>query len=181
MIVAVGSTNPAKLRAVQDVVGAVWPGSEVGGVAASSGVSEQPLTLAQTRRGAVNRARAALRLLPGAALGVGLEGGVRFEGGGLERCLLFGVVAVTDGARLELGRTAELRLPPGVAVRLRAGEELGPLMDELSGIQDSKRKAGTVGFLTNGHLSRSDIWQQALMLALAPLLRTELYGEPPPG
>ena len=171
-LVAAGTTNPAKLKPVQLVFGQVFEGAQVHGLSVPSGVREQPIGAEETELGAVNRANAALAGVPGVAWGVGLEGGVRF---GTRGCFLFGAVAVTDGTRLEVGRTAELRLPPGVAERIRAGEELGPIMDGLTGVQNIKQKAGTVGFLTNGLLSRADVWQMGLTLALAPFLHAELY------
>jgi inosine/xanthosine triphosphatase len=180
ILVIAGTTNPAKLRPVQNVFSNLYPGSVVTGLSVPSGVREQPIGVEETTRGAINRARASLGGVPGAAWGVGLEGGVRFEEAGLAGagCWLFGVVAVTDGTRLELGRTAELRLPPQVAVHIRAGGELGPIMDGLTGIQDIKQKAGTVGYLTGGLLSRADVWQMALTLSLAPFLAPELYPLP---
>ncbi|WP_425146819.1 inosine/xanthosine triphosphatase [Deinococcus sp.] len=179
LIVAAGTLNPAKLRPVQQVFQQLWPGAQVQGVAVPSGVAEQPIGAEETMLGAVQRARAALKAVPGASYGAGLEGGVRFDDTGSEQgggCWLFGVVAVTDGTRLEVGRSAELRLPPEVERRLRAGEELGPIMDELSGQQNIKQQAGTVGLLTGGLLTRSDVWQMALTLTLAPFLNAELYS-----
>lgn len=171
-LVALGSTNPAKLTPTRAVFTQLWPGCTVQGVAVPSGVPEQPIGLDQTRQGAVNRAQAARAAL-GAGWGVGLEGGVRFEA---ERAWLFGVVAVVRGAALQTGVTAELALPPVVAARLRAGEELGPIMDRLHGTTDIKRGVGTVGLLTGGVLSRADVWAQGLALTLAPFLNGELYG-----
>ena len=172
ILVITGTTNPAKLKPVQLVFGQVFAGAEVHGLSVPSGVREQPIGEEETELGAVNRANAALAGLPGAAWGVGLEGGVRF---GTRGCFLFGAVAVTDGTRLEVGRTAELRLPLQVAERIGAGEELGPIMDGLTGVQNIKQKAGTIGFLTNGLLSRAEVWQMGLTLSLAPFLHAELY------
>ena len=172
VIVAAGTTNPAKLNPVQLVFEQVFAGAQVQGLSVPSGVREQPIGEEETELGAVNRANAALAGVPGAAWGVGLEGGVRF---GTLGCFLFGAVAVTDGKRLEVGRTAELRLPPDVAERIGAGEELGPIMDGLTGVQNIKQKAGTVGFLTGGLLSRADVWQMGLTLSLAPFLHPGLY------
>ena len=169
--VRVGSLNPAKLRPVAEVFGAWWPGAEVEGVAVPSGVPEQPLGEAQTREGAVNRARAALAHLPGGdGWGVGLEGGVELAEG---EARLFGVVAVarrhSGEVRMEWSRTADLRLPPEVARRVRGGEELGPVMDALLGISGIKRGVGSVGVLTGGLLTRADVWRQAVILAATPL------------
>lgn len=179
-VVRVGSLNPAKVVPVRDVFQAYWPGAAVEGVAVPSGVPDQPLGEVETREGAVNRARAALaRAGAGDAWGVGLEGGVRLEEEGGR---LFGVVAVAragaDGVRVEVSRTADLRLPPRVAARVGAGEELGPVMDELLGLSGIKRGAGSVGVLTAGLLTRADVWRQAVTLALTPLRGHALYAEP---
>ncbi|MPY65923.1 DUF84 family protein [Deinococcus sp. SDU3-2] len=170
--VRVGTLNPAKLRPVAEVFGAWWPGAAVEGVAVPSGVPEQPLGEAQTREGARNRARAALaHLSPGAdGWGVGLEGGVELTA---DEARLFGVVAVarrhSGEVRLEWSRTADLRLPPEVARRVRGGEELGPVMDALLGTAGIKRGVGSVGVLTGGLLTRADVWRQAVILAATPL------------
>lgn len=168
-----GSTNPAKVGAVESVFRGVFPELTVRGVSVPSGVPDQPIGVAQTRRGAVNRARAALRE-PGASWGLGLEGGVRFTPQG--EGWLFGVVAAgRSGGAIHHTRSAELRLPAHVAGRIRAGEELGPVMDELLGTVDIKRGVGTVGAFTLGLVTRPQVWQQAVALALAPLLTPELY------
>ncbi|WP_345460636.1 inosine/xanthosine triphosphatase [Deinococcus carri] len=170
-LVRVGSLNPAKIQPVRDVFGAWWPGAGVEGVAVPSGVPDQPIGEAQTREGAVNRARAALATLEdGEGWGVGLEGGVTFSGAD---GWLFGIVAVAcrraGQVRLEVSRTADLRLPPLVAARVRAGEELGPVMDEVLGTSGIKRGAGSVGALTGGLVTRADVWRQAVALAATPL------------
>lgn len=170
-VVRVGSLNPAKVEPVRQVFCAWWPGAVVEGVAVPSGVPDQPIGEAQTREGAVNRARAALASLEGReGWGVGLEGGVILaEGEGR----LFGVVAVARSLgghlRVEVSRTADLRLPPAVVARLRGGEELGPIMDDVLGLRDVKRGPGSVGVLTGGLVTRADVWRQAVALAAAPL------------
>ncbi|WP_309573251.1 inosine/xanthosine triphosphatase [Deinococcus sp.] len=172
MTVVVGSTNPAKVKAVRTVFAGLDMDLDVRGVAAASGVPEQPLGVPQTTRGAINRARAALRA-EGATWGVGLEGGVRFAG---HAAWLFGVVAaVRPGATVHTTRSAELRLPAFVAARLRAGEELGPVMDDVLGTVDIKKGVGTVGALTRRLVTRPQVWSQAVALAIAPLITPELY------
>ena len=87
--VVCGSTNPVKLAAAQQAFDAAFPlgaPHAVRGVAAASGVPAQPLGDAQTRRGALARARNALAAVLAAAgdldavdFAVGLEGGVGDE------------------------------------------------------------------------------------------------------
>ncbi|TDE87483.1 inosine/xanthosine triphosphatase [Deinococcus sp. S9] len=174
-LVRVGSLNPAKVQPVRDVFCAWWPEASVEGVAVVSGVPDQPLGEEQTRAGALNRAWAALGEVA-EGWGVGLEGGVTFRG---PDGWLFGVVAVAHArgaqVRVEVARTAELRLPPRVAVRVRAGEELGQVMDEVLGVTDLKRGVGSVGALTGGLVTRADVWRQAVALAATPL-RDGLLG-----
>ncbi|SMB93009.1 inosine/xanthosine triphosphatase [Deinococcus hopiensis KR-140] len=185
-MVRVGSLNPAKLQPVRDVFRTWWSGAEVEGVAVPSGVPDQPIGQAQTREGAVNRARSALASLAGtSAWGVGLEGGVELEAG---EGRLFGMVAVAcnlgGNVEVEVSRTADLRLPPAVVARLVAGEELGPIMDDVLGLRDVKRGLGSVGVLTGGLVTRADVWRQAVALAATPLrnrwageVRAGLYAE----
>lgn len=172
-VVVVGSTNPAKVRPVREVFGLVAPGLEVVGQNVASGVPEQPIGFGETLAGARNRANGALTVA-GASWGVGLEGGVEFDSDG--RGWLFGVVAVARAGRQSFARSASLELPPRIARRVRAGEELGQVMDGLSGAVGNNTRGGAFGHLTNGLLGRPDVWRQTLILALAPQLNAQLYA-----
>ena len=59
MVIAVGSTNEAKILAVKEVLqgSAHFPNVDVVGLAAGSDVSDQPISLQETIQGAKNRAR----------------------------------------------------------------------------------------------------------------------------
>src|SRR5581483_11827925 len=91
---AVGSTNPAKLEAVHRALARLAPGCAVAGVAVPSGVGARPMGDAQTRAGAFARGRAAFTRTDG-DIGIGLEGGVIFEG---DLPWLVSWVAVVDRA-----------------------------------------------------------------------------------
>lgn len=173
MKIAVGSTNPVKVAAVRATVARVWPTAVVEAVDAPSGVSHMPMTDAETRRGAENRARAALAALD-ADLGIGLEGGVNPEAGGL---MLMGWVAAVDrNGRIGVGGAARLPLPNHIARRVLAGEELGPVMDAVLGETDVRRKGGAVGALTAGLVLRQETFAIGVAYALAPFVAPELYG-----
>lgn len=170
---AVGSTNPAKLEAVHRALARLAPGCTVEGVTVATGVSDQPFGDEETRKGALRRAEAALQATD-ADVAFGLEGGVIFEG---ERPWLVSWVAALarDGRR---GEASGLRmpLPPSVAERLRAGVELGTIIDDLFAVTASKQHAGAVGLLTEGTVSRTDAFADLVAMACAPLLRPDLYG-----
>jgi inosine/xanthosine triphosphatase len=180
-VVAVGSTNPVKVEPVRSVLVRAFPEAKIVPIEVASGVPEQPIGLEQMRLGAQNRAAHALEEVlsrnqqaDGSAVwSVGLEGGIDFEG---EIAWLTGVVAiVTERGRVSFAWSPRIALPPLVAEALRAGRELGPVMDELSGVTDSKKKLGALGFLTNGLAPRGVSWEMAFACALAPFLHPELY------
>lgn len=173
-MVVVGSTNPAKLEPVRLVFAELFPGLQVSGVEVPSGVRVQPIGYEETRLGAENRARAALAQ-PGATWGLGLEAGVEFNAYG---SWLFNIAVIqrADGRR-GMARGGSVLLPPVVGERLRQGEELGPIMDDLVGQKDTKKALGAVGILTLSRVERVEFWRHTLELALPPFLRPELYPE----
>ncbi len=169
---AVGSTNPAKLEAVHRALARLAPGCSVEAVDVPSGVARQPFGDAETRRGAMARARAALAK-SGADVAFGLEGGAIFEG---ERPWLVSWVAAVETT----GRSGEasglrMPLPQSTAAQLRGGEELGDLIDALFDVHLSKQQAGAIGLLTEGFVSRTDAFADLVAMACAPLLRPDLY------
>jgi inosine/xanthosine triphosphatase len=170
--IAVGSTNPVKIAAVRTVATRAFPGVEVVGLGIASGVSEQPWGDEETRRGALNRAQAAL-LAAGSDLGVGLEGGVLETEMGLFTCAW--CVVVDGGEGIGVGGGVHMLLPRSVARALRAGGELGPAMDHLTGQHNTKQAQGAVGILTGGLSNRSSAYGQLVAMALAPFVNMEYY------
>ncbi len=126
-----------------------------------------PMSETECLAGARNRARAAQEAT-GATYGVGLEGGVQESEAGL---LLLGWVVVVDGKGQEgVGGTARLPLPAAIAARVTAGEELGPVMDDILGETKSNHRGGAVGALTKGLVMRGDAFAMAISYALVPFL-----------
>ncbi|TMC29335.1 MAG: inosine/xanthosine triphosphatase [Chloroflexi bacterium] len=169
---AVGSANPAKLEAVHRALARLAPGCVVESIDVPSGVGPQPLGDDETRAGAMARANAALRA-SGADIAFGLEGGVTLDG---DLPWLVSWVAAVDREGRS-GEASGLRMPlPRIAAqRLRAGAELGDVIDELFGVSLSKQQAGAVGLLTEGFVTRTDAFADLVAMACAPFLRKDLY------
>lgn len=164
-IIALGSQNPAKIGAVHSTLLVRWPDARLVPVSGDSGVPVQPWGDTETRRGAVNRARYALDNTPEAALGIGLEGGLIETEFGVLACAW---CAIQDRAgRLGIGGGVSFMLPPAVERMVRDGWELGPAMDALTGISESKTKMGAVGILTDGLLDRQEAYAHTVKLAMA--------------
>jgi inosine/xanthosine triphosphatase len=162
MHVAVGSGNPVKVEAVERAC----PDATVASVPVASGVAEQPDGLAETVAGAETRAE---RALEGYDLGVGIEGGVaRLPA--LDGLWLVMWAAATDGERWGRGGGPSLRLPDGIAARVDAGAELGPVMDDVLGENDVARNQGAAGALTGGTLDREGALRAAVAGALGPFV-----------
>jgi inosine/xanthosine triphosphatase len=168
----IGSTNPAKVEAVRRVLGQLAPGCALEAIDVPSGVGAMPLGEAAVQAGALARARAALERT-GADIAFGLEGGAIVDG---DRAWLTAhVVALTRDAQLGEAAWGRMLLPRVAAERMRAGEELGDIIDDLFARKDSKRQTGAVGLLTEGAVSRTDAFADLVAMACAPLLHRDIY------
>jgi len=172
MRIAVGSTNPVKIAAARQITTRVWPEADIIPLAAVSGVSGMPMSSEETLLGAENRARDAMQK-SGADLSIGLEGGVNQEAAGL---MLMGWVVILDkNGRKGVGGASRLPLPDRIARRVLAGEELGPVMDDVLNDDNVKQKGGAVGALTNGLVLRQEAFAIAVAYALSPFVVPGLH------
>jgi len=177
MRVGVGSGNPVKRRAVESVIadgsGGFGTAATVEAVPVPSGVSEQPAGHSETIEGA--ETRAANALAEGYDLGVGLEGGVaEFPSGDEPGLYLVMWAAVDDGGTVGRGAGPSMRLPADVERRVRSGEELGPVMDDVLGENDVAKRGGAAGAFSNGRVDREAALASAVAGALGPFV-TDLY------
>lgn len=179
MRIGVGSTNPVKRAAVQQVITSdedgFATGASVEAVSVPSGVSEQPTGHEETRHGAITRAT---RVLEASAydLGVGIEGGVaRFPGS--EDQFLVMWASVTDGDRTSVASGPSLPLPAAIADRINSGEELGPVMDDVLGTNEIAKKQGAAGAFTSGRIDRTQALAHAVSGAIGPFV-CSLYDHP---
>jgi len=171
--VVVGSTNPVKIAATTAVLCRIYDGGlDVWAMAVESGVSYQPWGNERTMRGALNRAQAARRL-SGTTLGVGFEGGLLEVQGQVFTCAWCAVVR--DDGVTGIAGGENVLLPPSVVVDVQAGAELGPAMDTLTGLHNTKQGGGAIGVLTEGQLDRQAAYEHLLTMALARLLTPAYY------
>lgn len=122
------------------------------GVSAASDVPDQPMGEAETRQGAMNRARSALATYRGehgedaaVAFSVGLEGGVcddvvtdaktGEEVANTLRCMAWMAVLRPSDGRWGIAHTGGFPLPHKVAQLVRGGMELGHADDQVFGVR----------------------------------------------
>lgn len=170
--VAVGSTNPVKLTAVTRIIHQIWPEATVQPIAVDSGVRAQPRSDDEAIQGATNRARQAL-VLCDADLGIGLEGSVAESAHGLFNTGWAVVVDRDD--TIGIGGSGRFLLPDAIAHAIRQGQELAPLMDDLSGEQNTRHRQGAFGIFTNDLITRQEALETALISALTRFLNPQYY------
>ncbi len=159
MKIIIGSKNPAKINAVKNSFSLQV--AEFISVDIPSGVNEQPFSDEETIKGAINRAVGALTQGNG-DIGIGLEGGVQETSHGLLLCN-WGALASNEMEPIIAGG-ARFLLPEEVAARLRAGEELGPVMDDYAKRQNVRKHEGAVGIFTNGRINRVEMFSHLMNL-----------------
>lgn len=171
----VASTNPVKIQSALNGFKRMYPGEafDVQGVSVASGVSDQPLTDAETLQGALNRAEAARAVAPHADYWVGIEGGCELMG---DELTAFAWVVVRSPTQVGKARTGMFFLPQAVAKLVRAGVELGEADDRVFGRTNSKQGNGAVGLLTNDMIDRVQYYEHAVTLALVPFKNPQLYS-----
>jgi inosine/xanthosine triphosphatase len=161
MKIIIGSTNPAKVAAVKNAFH--YTSSEFISLDIASGVSEQPFSDEETIKGAINRAVGALQQGNG-DIGIGLEGGVQESEHGLLICN-WGALVSKDMEPIIAGG-ARFLLPEDIAERLRAGVELGPVMDDYANKKNVRKQEGAVGVFTNGLINRAEMFSHIMNLLI---------------
>lgn len=175
-VVALGSTNLAKVEATRAAF-ARWLGDvEVAAFDVDSGVPGQPVSEEVFAGAAARAAGARIRALASGIdpdYGVGIEAGtVRLNG----TWWAWGVVCVIDRRGVRgVGTTPAFQLPAAVVDRLTSGCELGDVMEEASGDASIRQGGGAVGLFTKGLLTRRDSFESGILAALAPHVSPEWY------
>ncbi|WP_034949042.1 inosine/xanthosine triphosphatase [Erwinia oleae] len=167
--VVAATTNPAKIKAISQAFSDVFgEGScHIEGVEVDSGVAPQPVSNTETRTGARQRVMNARKVRPEASFWVAIEAGIEDD------CAFAWMVIENQRQRGE-SRSASFTLPAVVMKGIHQGRELGDEMARLTGVDNIKQKGGAIGAFTNGLLSRTSVYHQALILALCPF-HNEIY------
>jgi len=175
MQVVVASTNPVKIdattRAFHRLFGDL--GWQFKGVDVASGVPDQPMSDAESLTGAKNRVKAAATLKPKADYWVGIEGGSEERDNDIAT---FAWIVVQHNGQISRARTSEFFQPHKIKELMRQGLELKKAADQIFRTTDSGKKTGAIGLLTNNAVTRTDFYEQAVILALVPFFKPELYN-----
>jgi inosine/xanthosine triphosphatase len=173
--VAVGSTNKVKIDAVRNIFMQAFGLVEVVSVEPEHGVGKQPREK-QTIDGAIQRAKNALSKV-GADFGVGIEAGL-FYNSVLQKHLDIQYCAIVDSSgKMTVGHGPGFEYPPEVIRAALDGGSVGDTMSQITQIEKIGHKQGSIGYLSDGLIDRTSLTEIAVLMALIPRIRKELYEQ----
>ncbi len=168
MKIKVASLNPSKIEAVKEQLldYDMFKEAEITAQEVSSDVSEQPTSLEETVRGAINRAKKAFI---DCDYSFGLESGLMAvpyaDSGFMDMC----VCAIFDGQKTYLGISSAWELPADIK-QLINQEKLDMNQAAFKAGYTTNPKVGSaeglIGILTKGRLHRKAYTKQAIVTAL---------------
>jgi inosine/xanthosine triphosphatase len=173
-LVAIGSRNRAKVSGVKKAFRGFFRGAEFKEVDLTSRVKTQPMGLNETVKGARQRAELAIKE-DKADFGVGVEAGIiRLADENAEEGFFLNVqiAAVVDSTgRLSFGSSSGFPIPTRFVSLIEAEQaELDKYAHELTGAKKIREEEGVVYHLTKGRLSRVQMTEQCVSMALIPWL-----------
>ncbi len=172
VVVAIGSKNRAKVEGVRRAFTHLFPKSEFRKLDLTKRVKIQPMSLDETVEGARLRAGFAIEE-EDADYGVGVEAGIikLTEGEDGRRFFLnVQIAAVVDSAHhLSFGSSSGFPIPSRfVSLLENTNVELDKFAHELTGARKISEEEGVVYHLSKGRLSRVDMTEQCVSMALMP-------------
>lgn len=172
--IAIATGNRIKVEAVRNVFTQVFGYVEIVEVAADGVGSGEPIG-DKTIEGAIRRANIALER-SGAEYGVGVEAGL-FHVERLGRYLDVQYCAIVDASGLTTyGHGPGFEYPPEVTQAALSGHAVGDIMSGMTGIEGIGHKSGSIGYLSAGLINRTSLTELAVLMALIPRIRPELYA-----
>jgi len=177
MKVVIGSKSPVKEEAVKFGFKTLFPEVDFifECVNANSGISNQPMSNEEIRTGALGRIKHSRELVSDADFYVGVEGGVEEMCGDLYNHGW--VVIESRNNKRGYGRTLSFALPPQMRdLIINEGMEQSHATDKVFSKAGTKiGKEGTIGPLTNNYLTYLDWYAHAVIGALIPFFKEDLY------
>lgn len=182
--VMVASDNPLKIEIARRAFKKIFPDKlfSINGIKSVSGVPEQPMSNAETLRGAKNRlayieginAKEDSQYEPADYL-ISMEGGV--ENRSVNELVEFAHILVKDMKTENVGwaKTVEFRVPKPIADIVRSGGEIGPAADKVFGTENCKQHSGSIPLFTDGVIDRQSVYIQAALFAINELKHPEWF------
>lgn len=178
MKIKIGSTNPTKVDALKETLAQYdfLASAEVKGISVESGVSNQPKSLEETIRGAINRAKAAFI---DCKYSVGIESGLMKVPHTKTGYMDFCACAIYDGKEVHLGLSPAFECPIEITrLAIEEGLDLNQATQRAGLTTDARigNAQGLVGILSQGKLDRKEYTMQSIRTAIIHLQNPPLYN-----
>lgn len=177
MRVTVGSKNQVKINAVKEMIAdyPLFAGAEIAGVEVSTHVGDQPRSLEETIKGAMNRAKNAWGECD---YSFGVESGLMQIPFTKTGHMDFTVCAIFDGKEHHLGLSSAFEYPKEVTrLILEEGLNAEQASNKIGLSSNPKLGSaeGILGILTKGRYPRKEYTKEAIRMALIHLENKHLY------
>lgn len=177
MKINVGSQNDVKVSAVREVIRDYdfLLNAEVSGLEVSSEISEQPKSLDETIRGAMNRARNAFQSCD---YSFGLEDGLMNVPNTKTDYMNVCACAIYDGQNYHIGLSSAHEYPHDVTkLVFDEGLDINQAFKKTGLTENLKvgSAEGAIGILTHGRLLRKEYTKQAITTALIHVENSKLF------
>lgn len=187
VIIAVGSQNPDKITATKKVAERLLCTDnfdeqfdlvyEVIGCDVNSGVRAQPISTDEAMRGASNRANEALRKVPGANIGVGIEGGMHLvDGIWFNQAWVYVTQYINSETKCSFAGSNAVPIPNVLMDKILSGTEISFAVDEILETEGMKNRGGWHGVYSRERITLSASIEDAIMLAFVGLEMNERFG-----
>lgn len=174
LIVCVGTENNIKLKATRNVFSKIYDTVVVKKVRVNSAVPRQPFGK-YIVRGAINRARAAIQQPYNVDFGVGIEAGLVWNREIRDYFDVQYCAIIDKCGKITVGHGSGFVYPPEILAAVREGDEVGSAMEKLTKIGNIGKRIGAIGYLSKRILTRTELTEQAVLMALIPRLHWDLY------
>jgi len=173
----VGSKNIQKIDAVKEVLNEYpdFKNCIVTGIDVKSGISEQPKSMDETIKGAINRAKGSFL---NCDYSFGIESGLMKVPETKSGYMDFTACAIYDGKTICLGLSPALEMPiKATKMIFDEGLDINQAFFKLGLTKNQKlgSSEGALGLLTKGRVNRLNYTKQAIYMAMVHLENPGLY------
>jgi len=172
VIICVGSENQVKIKAVKNIFSKLFRFIEIKSLKVQTKIPEQPMEK-DVIEGAMERAQ--IVSYEGCDFSVGIEAGLFWNDLAKKYFDVQFCAVVDKRGRMTLGHGSGFYYPEEIIELVKHGKTVGQSIEEIYGIKDVGRKMGAIGYLSNGIFDRTKLTEQAVLMAMIPRIRRELY------
>lgn len=177
MRVTIGSKNQVKIEALKELLSdyEMFKGAEIVPVDVSTEVDEQPKSVEETLKGAMNRAKNAFQ---SASYSFGIESGLMSIPFTKTGYMDFTACAIYDGKEFHIGLSSAFEYPKEITrLILKKGATVSDAANKIGMTTNPKigSHEGVIGILTKGRHPRKEYTKEAIRMALIHLENSHLY------